>query len=94
VLVPYCMGAIVGGIASGRVPPGGRAGDPVDSWINPTSVVGGVLAVATAAYLSAVYLVWDARRLNETGRFRRRWHGSGDHGRAAVPHERQFILPR
>ncbi len=41
VLVPYCMGAIVGGIASGRVPAGGQAGDPVDSWINPTSVVGG-----------------------------------------------------
>ena len=38
----------------------------MDSWINPTSVVGGVLAVATAAYLSAVYLVQDARRLNET----------------------------
>ena len=28
VLVPYCMGAIAGGIASGRVPPGGQAGDP------------------------------------------------------------------
>jgi cytochrome bd ubiquinol oxidase subunit II len=66
VLVPYCMGAIVGGIASERVPAGGRAGDPVNSWINPTSVVGGVLAVAAAAYLSAVYLVWDARRLGET----------------------------
>ena len=65
VLVPYCMGAIVGGIASGRVPPGGRAGDPVGSWINPTSVVGGVLAVAAAAYLAAVYLVWDARRMDE-----------------------------
>jgi cytochrome d ubiquinol oxidase subunit II len=55
VLVPYCMGAIAGGIASGRVPAGGQAGDPVDSWINPTSVLGGVLAVAAAAYLSAVY---------------------------------------
>jgi len=65
VLVPYCMGAIVGGIASERVPPGGQAGDPVDSWINPTSVVGGVLAVATAAYLSAVYIVWDTRRLGQ-----------------------------
>ena len=42
-----------------------RAGDPVDSWINPTSVVGGVLAVAAVAYLSAVYLVWDARRLDQ-----------------------------
>ena len=28
VLVPYCMGAVVGGIASGRVPAGGQAGDP------------------------------------------------------------------
>jgi cytochrome bd ubiquinol oxidase subunit II len=65
VLVPYCMGAIAGGIASGRVPAGGQAGDPVQSWINPTSVLGGVLAVATAAYLAAVYLVWDARRLDE-----------------------------
>ncbi|MGH3308537.1 MAG: cytochrome d ubiquinol oxidase subunit II [Nocardioides sp.] len=65
VLVPYCMGAIVGGIASGRVPAGGQAGDPVDSWVNPTSVVCGVLALATAAYLSAVYLVWDARRLGD-----------------------------
>jgi cytochrome bd ubiquinol oxidase subunit II len=75
VLVPYSMGAIAGGIASGRVPAGGRAGDPVNSWINPTSIVGGVLAVAAAAYLSAVYLVWDARRLNETDMaeyFRRR----------------------
>jgi cytochrome bd ubiquinol oxidase subunit II len=63
VLVPYCMGAIAGGIASGRVPAGGQAGDPVRSWINPTSVVAGVLAVAAVAYLAAVYLVWDARRL-------------------------------
>jgi cytochrome d ubiquinol oxidase subunit II len=31
VLVPYCMGAVAGGIASGRVPAGGQAGDPVDS---------------------------------------------------------------
>ena len=47
----------------------------MDSWINPTSVVGGVLAVAAAAYLSAVYLVWDARRLGQTDMveyFRRR----------------------
>src|SRR6187455_1473407 len=63
VLVPYCMGAIAGGIASGRVPAGGQPGDPVHSWINPTSVVAGVLAVAAVAYLAAVYLVWDARRL-------------------------------
>src|SRR4051794_16132408 len=63
VLVPYCMGAVAGGIATGRVPAGGQAGDPVHSWINPTSIVAGVLAVAAVAYLAAVYLVWDARRL-------------------------------
>jgi len=63
VLVPYCMGAIAGAIASGRVPAGGQAGDPWSSWVNPTSVLGGVLAVVVVAYLAAVYLVWDARRL-------------------------------
>jgi len=62
VLVPSCMGAVAGGIASGHVPAGGRAGDPVGSWVNATSIVGGVLAVAAVAYLSAVYLVWDSRR--------------------------------
>jgi cytochrome d ubiquinol oxidase subunit II len=74
VLVPYCMGAIAGGIASGRVPAGGRAGDPVDSWVNPTSVFAGVLAVALAGYLAAVYLVWDAGRLDHemVDYFRRR----------------------
>jgi cytochrome d ubiquinol oxidase subunit II len=65
VLVPYCMGAVAGGIASGRVPDGGRAGDPWDSWVNPTSVLGGVLAVVVVAYLASVYLVWDARRLDD-----------------------------
>jgi len=65
VLVPFCMGAVVGGIASGRVPAGGQAGDPVSSWINPTSILGGVLAVVVAAFLAATYLVWDARRLSD-----------------------------
>ena len=75
VLVPYCMGAVAGGIASGRVPAGGKAGDPVDSWINPTSIVTGILAVAAVAYLAAVYLVWEARRDDDAGLaeyFRRR----------------------
>jgi cytochrome d ubiquinol oxidase subunit II len=65
VLVPYCMGAVVGAIISGRVPAGGQAGDPWTSWINPTSILGGVLAVVSAAYLAAVYLVWDARRYSQ-----------------------------
>jgi cytochrome d ubiquinol oxidase subunit II len=65
VLVPYCMGAVAGAIASGRVPAGGEAGDPWDSWINATSILGGILAVTVCAYLAAVYLVWDADRLGD-----------------------------
>ncbi len=65
VLVPYCMGAVAGAIASGRVPAGGVAGDRWSSWVNPTSILGGVLAVTVCAYLAAVYLVSDARRLGQ-----------------------------
>jgi cytochrome d ubiquinol oxidase subunit II len=65
VLVPYCLGAVAGAIASERVPAGGKAGDPWSSWINPTSILGGVMAVTVCAYLAAVYLVWDARRLED-----------------------------
>jgi cytochrome d ubiquinol oxidase subunit II len=65
VLVPYCLGAVLGAIASGRVPSGGRAGDPWDSWVNPTSIMTGVLAVCVAAYLAAVFLVRDAHRLSD-----------------------------
>jgi cytochrome d ubiquinol oxidase subunit II len=75
VIVPFCMGAVAGAIASGRVPAGGKAGDPWSSWVNPTSILGGVLAVTVCAYLAAVYMVWDARRLGHPGMveyFRRR----------------------
>src|SRR4051812_2973138 len=65
VIVPYCLGAAAGAIASGRVPAGGKAGDPWDSWINPTSILGGVLAVAVCAYLASVYLFFDARRFDD-----------------------------
>ncbi|HEY1278877.1 MAG TPA: cytochrome d ubiquinol oxidase subunit II [Acidimicrobiales bacterium] len=79
VVVPYCMGTVAGAIASGRVPAGGQAGDPWTSWINPVSIVAGLLAVAVAAYLAAVYLVWDSRRLDDAAMvsyFRRRAIGA------------------
>ena len=80
VLVPYCLGAVVGSIASGRVPSGGEPGDPWSSWVNPTSVLGGVLAVCTSAYLAAFFLVSDAHRLSDDSMvayFRRRAVVSG-----------------
>jgi cytochrome d ubiquinol oxidase subunit II len=80
ILTPFALGAVVGGIASGRVPVGNAAGDPVTSWLNPTSVVIGALAVATGGYLAAVYLAADAHRLGERTLeldFRARALGSG-----------------
>jgi cytochrome d ubiquinol oxidase subunit II len=59
---PYFLGAVVGGVASGRVPAGIAAGDVITSWTNPTSVLGGVLAVLVCAYLAAVFLCADAHR--------------------------------
>jgi cytochrome d ubiquinol oxidase subunit II len=61
-VTPYFLGAVVGGVASGRVPAGIAAGDVVTSWVNPTSVLGGVLAILVCAYLAAVFLCGDARR--------------------------------
>jgi cytochrome d ubiquinol oxidase subunit II len=62
VLTPFFMGTVVGAVAGGRVPVGNAAGDPVTSWLNLLSLVIGALFVATGAYLSAVFLVSDARR--------------------------------
>jgi cytochrome bd ubiquinol oxidase subunit II len=61
VLVPFCFGTVLGGIASGRV----RLPDSVadaDAWLNATSISIGVLAVLSGAYLAAVFLAGDARR--------------------------------
>jgi cytochrome d ubiquinol oxidase subunit II len=62
ILTPFALGAAIGGIASGRVPVGNAAGDLFSSWLNPTSVAIGVIAVAACAYLAAVYLAADAAR--------------------------------
>jgi cytochrome d ubiquinol oxidase subunit II len=80
VLVPFCLGAAIGAIASGRVPVGNAAGDPWSSWLNPTSILIGALAVATGAYLAAVYLAGDAQRAgfdDLVDAFRRRALGAG-----------------
>jgi cytochrome bd ubiquinol oxidase subunit II len=63
VLTPYFLGSVAGALASGRVPSAG-GGDAVTSWLNPTGVLGGVLAVLTCAYLAATYLT-EAARVND-----------------------------
>src|SRR5262249_8933392 len=60
ILVPFALGAAIGGIATNRVPVGNAAGHLWSSWLNATSIFVGTLAVATSAYLAAVYLAADA----------------------------------
>jgi cytochrome d ubiquinol oxidase subunit II len=62
VLIPFFFGAAIGGIASGRVPVGNAAGDLISSWLNPTSIALGIVAILTGAYLAAVFLAGDAKR--------------------------------
>ncbi|HEX6602898.1 MAG TPA: cytochrome d ubiquinol oxidase subunit II, partial [Solirubrobacterales bacterium] len=64
VLTPFFMGTVIGAIASGNVPADGN-GDPFSSWIEPLPLLIGAMFVATGAYLSAVFLVGDARRAGE-----------------------------
>jgi cytochrome bd ubiquinol oxidase subunit II len=79
IITPFALGAAVGGIASGRVPVGNAAGDLVTSWLNPTSAMIGAIAVFSGAYLAAIYLAADARRIGDAEleeAFRRRALGA------------------
>src|SRR6059058_1928958 len=60
IVAPFALGAAAGGIASGRVPVGNAQGDLFSSWLNPTGIVIGLIAVASSAYLAAVFLSADA----------------------------------
>jgi cytochrome d ubiquinol oxidase subunit II len=75
ILTPFMLGTCIGAIASDRVPVGNAVGAPISSWTNATSLLSGVIAVSTGAFLAAVYLAADARRFPATGiadAFRRR----------------------
>ncbi len=59
-VTPFFLGAVLGGIASGRVEVGTTAS--ADAWANGTSVLAGLLAIAATAFLGAVFLCSDALR--------------------------------
>jgi cytochrome d ubiquinol oxidase subunit II len=63
-LTPFFMGATVGAIASGNVPADGN-GAPFSSWLEPLPLLTGAMFVASGAYLSAVFLIGDARRAGD-----------------------------
>ena len=80
VLTPFALGTVVGAIASGRVPVGNAQGDLASSWLNASSFVIGFLAVATGAYVAAVYLAGDGARAGRedlASAFRTRALGAG-----------------
>ena len=80
VLTPFALATVVGGIATERVPVGNARGNIITSWLNPVSIMAGVLAVFFSGYLAAVYLAADARRLGEpvlARDFRNRALGAG-----------------
>jgi len=60
-ITPFFFGTVAGAVASGRVPADGN-GDVWSSWLNPTSLIGGVIAVGSCAFLAGVFLVADAQR--------------------------------
>jgi cytochrome d ubiquinol oxidase subunit II len=62
ILTPFALGTVIGAIASERVRVGNPGGSVASSWLHPTSIAIGVLAVASAAYTSAVFLSGDAER--------------------------------
>ncbi len=94
IITPFALGAAIGAIAARRVPVGNAAGRLIGSWTGPTSILIGVLFVATAAYLAAVYLAADAARHGEAGlesAFRVRALGAGL-GAGAVALAGLFVL--
>ena len=62
ILVPFFLGCAVGAVASGEVPAAGDASDPFSSWTGATSIVTGFMAIATSAYVAAIFLAADASR--------------------------------
>jgi cytochrome d ubiquinol oxidase subunit II len=63
-VTPFFMGTVVGAIAAGNVPADGN-GDAFSTWLAPLPLLIGAMFVASSAYLAAVFLVGDARRVED-----------------------------
>jgi cytochrome d ubiquinol oxidase subunit II len=60
-ITPFFMGTVVGAVATGQVPVH-PAGNVLAAWTSPTAILTGFLFVAACAYVSAVFLVVEARQ--------------------------------
>jgi cytochrome bd ubiquinol oxidase subunit II len=60
-ITPFFMGTVIGAIVTGQVPVH-PAGNVLAAWTSPTAILTGFLFVAACAYISAVFLVLEARQ--------------------------------
>ena len=63
-MAPFFLGTCVGAVATGAVS-AYPAGNDLGAWTSPTAIVTGLLFLAACAYISAIYLIGDARRRAE-----------------------------
>ena len=59
-ITPFFMGTVVGAVVTGQVPVH-PAGNVLAAWTSTTAILTGFLFVAACAYISAVFLVVEAR---------------------------------
>jgi cytochrome bd ubiquinol oxidase subunit II len=60
-ITPFFMGTVIGAVVTGQVPVR-PAGNVLAAWTSPTAILTGFLFVAACAYISAVFLVLEARQ--------------------------------
>jgi cytochrome bd ubiquinol oxidase subunit II len=60
-ITPFFMGTVIGAVATGQVPVH-PAGSVLAAWTSPTAILTGFLFVAACGYVSAVFLVLEARQ--------------------------------
>jgi cytochrome d ubiquinol oxidase subunit II len=68
-ITPFFMGTVVGAVATGQVPVH-PTGNVLAAWTSPTALLTGFLFVAACAYVSAVFLVLEARQRGRRGLMR------------------------
>jgi cytochrome d ubiquinol oxidase subunit II len=59
-ITPFFLGTVIGAVATGQVP-AHPAGNVLSAWTSLTALLTGALFVAACAYISAVFLVLEAR---------------------------------
>jgi cytochrome d ubiquinol oxidase subunit II len=60
-ITPFFLGTVIGAVATGQVP-AHPTGNILSAWTSPTALLTGALFVAACAYISAVFLILEAKQ--------------------------------